>query len=392
MRVGIVGAGIGGLTLAHALRGHGIDHVVFERDTSPADTAGYRLHLDEAAVAALRAGAPAEVLAALRACGTGAASFRQFAVFDHRGRVRLRLPGYTGEDILMIGRRPLRAVLARGLDRIRWGTPVDGCTDEGDRVRVHLRDGPDTEVDVLVGADGVRSRIARDLLGGPGARPAGVVGVAGRTPLTARTVRHVPPALVRGPGFVIGPWGVGAFLSLHRPGPSADPDAERPYVVWSIAARTPQFVTDPVTLSPADLVAEALRLTPDWSPALRALIRACDVDATAAFPFWFPAALGPWPVGRVTVLGDAIHPMPPTAGAGASTAVVDAVHLADDLAGRPLREALTAYQARLLRYAPAAVEEARPALAWQRRLANPVLRTLATEAVLPLVNLALSRR
>jgi 2-polyprenyl-6-methoxyphenol hydroxylase-like FAD-dependent oxidoreductase len=392
MRVGIVGAGIGGLTLAHALRRHGIDSVVFERDASAACTAGYRLHLDEAAVAALRAGVPPEVLAALRACGTGAESFRQFAVLDHRGRVRLRLPGYTGEDILMIGRRPLRAILARGLDQVRWGTPVDGCTEAGDRVRVHLRDGADVEVDVLVGADGVRSRVARHLLGQPGARAAGVVGVAGRTPLTDRTVRHVPAALVRGPGFVIGPWGIGAFLSLHRPRPVADPDSEPPYVVWSIAARARQFVTDPGTLNPADLVTESLRLTTGWSPGLRALIAASDVDDTAAFPFWFPAALRPWPVGRVTLLGDAIHPMPPTAGAGAGTAVVDAVHLAADLAGRPLREALTAYQARLLSYAPAAVDEARPPLAWQRRLANPVLRTLAVEVLLPVANLALRRR
>jgi 2-polyprenyl-6-methoxyphenol hydroxylase-like FAD-dependent oxidoreductase len=91
----------------------------------------------------------------------------------------------------------------------------------------------------------------------------------------------------------------------------------------------------------------------------------------------------------VTVLGDAIHPMPPTAGVGASTAVIDAVHLADDLARKPLRPALAGYQTRLLSYAPAAVDEARPPLAWQRRLANPVLRALGTEVVLPLVNLAL---
>ena len=393
MRVGMVGAGIGGLTLAHALRRRGIDCVVLERDRSPAETAGYRLHVTEAAVAALRDGVPAPVLAALRACGTGPESFRQFAVIDHRGRTRLRIPMYRDEDVLMIGRRPLRAVLARDLGgAVRWGAAVAGYTESADGVRVHLRDGGNLDVDVLVGADGVRSRVARGLLGGPGATPAGVIGVAGRTPLTPRTVRLVPPSLVRGPAFVIGPRGVGSFLSLHRPGPTGDPAAERPYVVWSIAARTGQFATDPATLPPAGLVREALRLTRSWSPRMRALMAAAEEGSTAAFPFWFPAALSPWPVGRVTVLGDAIHPMPPTAGAGASTAIIDAVHLARDLAGSPPRTALATYQARMLSYAPAAVDEARPPLVWQRRLANPVLRVLGTEVALPLADLLLRAR
>jgi salicylate hydroxylase len=392
VRIAVAGAGIGGLTLAHALRRQGLDCVVLDRDASAARTAGYRLHLTEAAVAALAGAVPAAVLQALRDCGTGPESFRQFSVIDHRGRTRLRLPAYRDEDVLMIGRRPLRAILARGLDDVvRWGTTVEGHTESAAGVRVHLRDQPDLDVDVLVGADGVHSRVARTLVGRPSAAPAGVTGIAGRTPFTERTRRLVPASLVRGPAFVIGPGGVGSFLSLHRPRPSGDPAAEPPSVVWSIA-----YDGAPGSRTPAELVAEALRLTPDWSPRLRALMAgalmaAADVPSTAAFPFWFPAALAPWPVGRVTVLGDAIHPMPPTGGAGASTAVLDAVHLADDLARRPLRAALTAYQARLLSYAPAAVDEARPPLAWQRRLAHPVLRVLGTEVALPLINLVLHR-
>jgi salicylate hydroxylase len=387
VRIAIVGAGIGGLTLAHALRRRGLDCVVLERDASAAQTAGYRLHLTEQAVAALTGAVPAAIMAALRECGTGAESFRQFSILDHRGRTRLRLPAYRDEDVLMIGRRPLRAVLARGLgDVVRWGTAVEGHTESAGGVRVHLRDHPGLDVDVLVGADGVRSRVARGLLGRPGATPAGVTGIAGRTPLTARVLRQVPASLVRGPAFVIGPGGIGSFLSLHRPRPSGDPAAEQPYLIWSVAYRG-----DPGSSPPAELVAEALRLTPAWSPGMRALMAAADVPSTAAFPFWFPAALEPWPVGRVTLLGDAIHPMPPTGGAGASTAILDAAHLADDLARHPLRTALTGYQKRLLTYAPAAVDEARPPLAWQRRLANPVLRVLGTEVALPLLNLALHR-
>jgi salicylate hydroxylase len=393
MRVGIVGAGIGGLALAHCLRERRIECVVFDRDASVAETAGYRLHLNDAALTALALGLPGDLLAAMRASGTGPESFQHFAVLDHHGRARLRIPRPAGEDVLMIGRRPLRTLLARGLDGVvQWGRHVTDYTLLDDRVRLDFRDGPKADVDVLVGADGIRSAVARRLLGRPGARPAGVTAIAGRTPLTPRTSRWVPRALFRGPGFVLGPYGIGAFLSVHRPGigrPPADAVREPPYVVWSVAARLDQLSADPAALRSDELVAEANRLTARWAPPLRKLIAASDTGSAAAFPFWFPAALAPWPAGRVTLLGDAVHPMPPTAGAGANTALLDAVHLADDLAHRPVEAALSAYQSRLLVYAPAAVDEARPPLVWQRRSANPALRLLATELFLPTADAAL---
>lgn len=388
MLVGIAGAGIGGLALAHCLRERHIECVVFDRDASVAQTAGYRLHLNEAGLAGL----PAELRSALRASGAGPEAFEHFSVLDHRGRTRLRIPRRADEDVLMIGRRPLRAILARGLDDVvRWGRHLADYAPVGERVRLSFRDGPEVDVDVLVGADGVRSVVARRLLGRPGARPTGITAIAGRTPLTARTGRWVPRPLFHGPGFVIGPHGIGAFLSVHRPRGVPPPSAvpEQPYVVWSIAGRIDQFAADPAALRPDELIAEAHRLIARWAPQLRHLVAASDSDSTAAFPFWFPAALGPWPAGRVTLLGDAVHPMPPTAGAGANTALLDAANLADDLVGRPIEAALSAYQARLLSYAPAAVDEARPPLAWQRRCANPAVRLLATEVLLPAADTAL---
>ncbi len=112
-----------------------------------------------------------------------------------------------------------------------------------------------------------------------------------------------------------------------------------------------------------------------------------------AFPFLLPTGPVPWRSDRVTLLGDAVHPVPPTAGAGASAAVVDAAALANDLLTRPLPEALAAAQERVRAAAPVAVREALPALRWQRRLARPPLRVLATGPVLPAVDrgLALGR-
>ncbi|GAB7040183.1 FAD-dependent monooxygenase [Catenuloplanes niger JCM 9533] len=370
--MGIVGAGIGGLTLAHALTRRGIDCVVFDRDAGPSDTDGYRLHLTEEAFAALAATLPATSLHALRACGAGASSFRRFTVLDHRGRARLRIPITHDGEILLIGRRPLRTVLARGLEtRIRWGTPVTGYTVSGSSVTLSTGD----EVGLLVAADGAGSRIARQWVGRSTAVRSGVIGIAGRSPLPQR----IPPDLRHGLAFMIGPGGVGAFLALHdRPGD--DPAAEDPYVVWSVAA--------PLAATGSDLTALAHRLTARWTPHFHALVDGAEPGSVAAFPFHFPAALQPWPPGPVTLLGDAVHPMPPTAGAGASTAILDATHLARDLAtGDP-----GAYQPRLLTYAPAAVDEARPALHWQRRLSNPVLFRAAIHLGLPIADTVLRRR
>jgi 2-polyprenyl-6-methoxyphenol hydroxylase-like FAD-dependent oxidoreductase len=155
----------------------------------------------------------------LRECGAGNDAFRRFAVLDHRGRTRLRIPIRHSGEVLLIGRRPLRAVLARGLEEnIRWGTPATGWTPSPDGVV--LADG--TEVDLLVAADGTGSRTAQRWLGRATARRSGVIGIAGRSLLPQR----IPADLRAGPAFAIGPGGVGAFLSMHD-GRGRDPAASR---------------------------------------------------------------------------------------------------------------------------------------------------------------------
>lgn len=397
MRIVIAGGGIGGLALGQALAHRGIDFVVFERDRWASDAAGYRLHLNGDAMAAMRSGLDPEVVAALRASGAGNESFGQFSVLDRHGRTRLRIPDAAAADVLLIGRRPLREVLAQGVSgRVRWGVRATGYDVHEHGVTVHTDVAGDLEADALVAADGTRSVIARQLLGRPTARPAGVTAIAGRVPLDDTTRPFVPADLFEGPGFVIGPNGVGAFLTVHDPQPHTPPVAgevlESPYLVWSLAAELPRFAANPLDFTAPELLQEALRLTTGWWAGLRGLIEATDVTGIAAFPFWFPAALDRWTNARVTAIGDAVHPMPPTAGAGASTAIVDAIILADELAEHPVPVALRRYQERMLRYAPHAVDEARPPLAWQRALSNPMLRIAGTRVALPAFDAALRAR
>ncbi|MEX5719700.1 FAD-dependent oxidoreductase [Geodermatophilus maliterrae] len=397
LHVGVAGAGIGGLVLAQALRARGARVTVFERDGSAAETAGYRLHLDAPAMAALRRVLPARLVEALRASGVGAEAFTRFAVLDSRGRTRLRLPVDDEGEVLLIGRRALREVLAGGLDgAVRWGDAVTDHSEHPDGVTVRTAGGAEVDVDVLVGADGAGSRTTRRLTGRPAARPAGVTAVAGTVPLD-RPAPPFPRTLERGLAFAIGPGGAGVFLAAHLPGPRvAVPGAvpEPPYLVWSVALPDQRWPEELPAASGAELGAIAEAALTGWSPRFRDLVAAAEPGSVAEFPFVLPADPAPWRSDRVTLLGDAVHPVPPTAGAGASTAVADAAGLAEDLLSRPLPEAMAAAQERVLAVAPAVLREALPVLAWQRRLSSPVLRALATGLALPAVGgaLALGRR
>ncbi|WP_268584927.1 NAD(P)-binding protein [Priestia endophytica] len=122
MLVGIIGGGIGGLTLAQALREANINVIIFERDQKPTQTGGYRLHLHRDALNALRKVLPHKLMEALLSSGTGKESFTKFSLLDHHGNTKLSFP-VEEEEVLMIGRVPLRTILASNLKHIvRWNT------------------------------------------------------------------------------------------------------------------------------------------------------------------------------------------------------------------------------------------------------------------------------
>jgi 2-polyprenyl-6-methoxyphenol hydroxylase-like FAD-dependent oxidoreductase len=104
-------------------------------------------------------------------------------------------------------------------------------------------------------------------------------------------------------------------------------------------------------------------LVSGWDPRLRRALAAADPDSRTAVAFRATGPLSPWPAGPVTVLGDAIHVMPPIGGLGGNTALRDA-HLlgrllpAVDRGERDLRDAVGEYEAEVREYGPAAVRYA----------------------------------
>ena len=407
MRVIVIGAGIGGLVLAQALHRAGEQVRIYDRDAAVSATGGYRLHLDERACAALRRHLAPEHYQAVLASSAGPAAFRQFAITDHR----LRLLGLERQDPsaqrLLIGRIPLRRLLTHGLSEVlSFSTEYTHHQVHADgTVTAHFADGTSERADLLVGADGVGSRVARSLAGRATSTPVGISGIAGRTPLDASTRDLVPDLLRAGPALAFAPGGVGVFFSLHDPvgAPAVDPatcqqvpaEVEPPLLVWGLTALDHLLPTDLRGGPPHDLLSVAAQLLTGWSPAVRDLVAATDASSPAAYRFHAAdpdADLTPWPAGPVTCLGDAVHAMPPTGGMAAATAIRDADLLATHLeaartASSTLPVAVHDYQRGMAAYAPDAVRESMAPLRWIRATGQPPGR-LAARAVLPAAALA----
>jgi 2-polyprenyl-6-methoxyphenol hydroxylase-like FAD-dependent oxidoreductase len=404
-RVLVVGGGIGGLVVAQGLRAAGVAVCVHERDTDLARTGGYRLHLDPTAVDVLRRRLSAPLFQAVVASAAPSRSFRRFAVLDHRLRVLARIPHRGDGDHLLIGRVPLRLLLGHGLDgAIRLGSEFSALGHEPDgTVTATFADGRTETADVLVGADGSRSRVVAALTGDPTARPLSASGLAGRAALGAAVRAGLPADLRSGPAFVLGPDGTAVFLSLHDPSAATiAADAcrdvaailEPPYVLWGIIE--PGTATGPAPAVGGDLdsaLDRARHLLTGWSGWMHTLLDHSDPARVTRFPYYAAdpdTDLTPWQARAVTALGDAVHAMPPTGGQGAATAIRDAdlltTHLlaARDRGGRAVALALHDYQQAMARYAVPALRESLQPLRWQRHLTSPLGHPLL-RALLPVV-------
>jgi 2-polyprenyl-6-methoxyphenol hydroxylase-like FAD-dependent oxidoreductase len=102
-------------------------------------------------------------------------------------------------------------------------------------------------------------------------------------------------------------------------------------------------------LTPRELWQLTVEATGKWHPVLKGLLQSADADSF--FPITVRAGerVEAWQTGPVTLLGDAVHTMPPTGGIGAGTALQDAATLARELLSaahgeKPLIDAIAAYE------------------------------------------------
>src|SRR5918997_499419 len=148
----IIGGGVGGLTLAHALRGAGLDVAVYEQDPSPQiRNQGYRIHIDPDGNAALRACLPPEVLDLVRR--TSGVNGDLVAGYTHQLEqvMAQTFPGITDHEITSVDRYTFRQGLLTGLGNIvHFGRKLAGYrSTDTCRVRVEFAEGGSDEGDLL---------------------------------------------------------------------------------------------------------------------------------------------------------------------------------------------------------------------------------------------------
>jgi 2-polyprenyl-6-methoxyphenol hydroxylase-like FAD-dependent oxidoreductase len=227
------------------------------------------------------------------------------------------------------------------------------------------------------------------LLPGVGRLDTGIVAVGGKRALDEGAAARIPAVLMSGPTPILGPNGCFMFVSAMRHGDlDADStggggwDQREDYVMWGFSARRDRFgaVGAAEGLDGRSLKALVARLTTAWSPALRSLVEDSDPATVTAFPVRTSTPVAPWRTTNVTLLGDALHNMPPYRGVGANTALCDAALLRDAIVqaargDRPLLEALQGYERRMIAHGFRAV---RMSLAAMTRFhdENRISRTL----------------
>ncbi|MFD4251404.1 FAD-dependent oxidoreductase [Amycolatopsis thermoflava] len=333
--VTIIGAGLGGLTLARVLHVHGIPAAVYEAEPSPmARTQGGMLDIHDynGQLAVEAAGLMAEFR------GLVLEGRQAMRILDQAGTVLFEKSddGTGGRPEVQRGelRRMLLDALPAGT--VHWGHKASGARTLGDgRHEVTFTDGRTVVTDLLIGADGAWSRV-RPLLTGATPEYTGTAYV--ETYLFDADTRHPATAKAVGGGSMIanGPTPDAAIFAHRERGDTLHGYIEltRP-LDWFAAV---DFA------DPAAATARIAREFDGWAPELMALITDSDTAPVLRPHHALPAGHRWERVPGATLVGDAAHLAAPN-GEGANLAMLDGAELAQALAAHEdVETALAEYE------------------------------------------------
>ena len=321
LRIAIIGGGIGGLTLALALRQRGMRADVYEQAAELAEIG---------AAVALSANATRELrrLGVLDPITT--ASCEPTKLIYRDGRTGARIAAHPvrqgsayqarfGAPYYGIHRADLQRTLSGALagEGLHLGHRLSDLAEAGGAMRLTFGNGHAAEADLVVGADGVRSLVRQYVTGGEGVTYSGTSALRGIVPTAALPALPDPHAIQfwMGPDahllhYVIGGDGADVNYFAVMEGPRD----------WQAAGSVAEIGRD-----------EALGAFAGWHPAVTEMVAA--VPHHKRWGLFVVRPLLSWHRGRAVLLGDSAHAMVPHHGQGANTTIEDAITLAELLPG-----------------------------------------------------------
>jgi len=315
-RLLIIGAGLGGLTAGIALRRSGFDVDVYEQAQQLGE-AGAGISLSQAAFSVYRSLELADEIEAKAIVTAGMAFLHYRSGALLAGKMDMG-EGSGDPDAPLAARQMHRADLheiltnafLRAGGRLHLDHRLTSLTDEVDRITAQFANGASAEGDLLIGADGLKSEVRALLWGHQAARFTHQIAYRFLVPIeVARPfLQFGRSAVFQGPGRVFNRYTIrgGSLLNcvgIVRTDQWLDEG-------WSIAAERDEVLAD----------------FEGWHPDVTGLIG--QSERLIKWGLFDRPALPCWSNGRVTLLGDAAHPMLPFLGLGAAMAIEDSLILA----------------------------------------------------------------